>query len=95
MHDVAGLTKISLQSFVKVGIINFLLIGGALKVLWISLKQVGFEPRKLFSKLPNNLPQYHRDSFHVRNHTHPLCNSHRLPLEGRIPFSCKLGNLTG
>ena len=42
VHDVAGLTKISSESFVKVGIINFLLLGSALMVLWISHKQVGF-----------------------------------------------------
>ena len=33
VHDVAGLTKISSQSFVKVSIINFLLLESALIVL--------------------------------------------------------------
>ena len=47
VHDVAGLTKISSQSFVKVGIINFLPLGIALMVLRISLKQVGFEYWKI------------------------------------------------
>ena len=47
VHDVAGLTKISSQSFVKVGIINFLLLESALMVFWVSLKQVGFESRKI------------------------------------------------
>ena len=37
VHDVAGLTKISSESFVKVGIINFLLLGSALMVLWIKI----------------------------------------------------------
>ena len=47
LHDIAGLTKVSSQSFVKFGIINILLFGSALMVLWISLKQVGFESRKI------------------------------------------------
>ena len=99
VHEVAGLTKISSQSFLKVDIINFLLLRSTLTVLWISLKQVGYKSRKIVMQtsflLLNNQPQYRRDSFHVRNHAHPLCNSHRLPSEGRIPYSCKLGNLPG
>ena len=47
VNDEAGLTNISSQSFVEVGIINFFLFGSALMVLWTSLKQVGFEPRKI------------------------------------------------
>ena len=46
-YNVTGLTKISSQSFVKVGMINFLLLGSVLMVLWISPKQVDFESRKV------------------------------------------------
>ena len=85
VHDVARLYKVSSQSFVKVGIINFLLLKSALMVLWISLNKLVLNHKKLFSKLLflllNNQPQYHRDGFYVRNHVHSLYKTYHCFLE--------------